>query len=194
MGRSPVFDFHRAARISPQSIFGWLAAVALTGICLYAFSSRLAALVPPDNNYADALWLGEASQVTRFRLDNQQSLALAGAARALAVDPAGTVWVYGEGLRTYDFSGEPLAAATTEPDNTAKALLADKPRTRGMPGWHWANACIATRPTSRGWQAGICPTRRYRSPSMTPPTGSGWPPDPGSRCAMPLAMCWSSCR
>ncbi|MGE3298223.1 MAG: RHS repeat-associated core domain-containing protein [Porticoccaceae bacterium] len=84
--------------------------------------------MPPDNPYADALWIGEISQITRIRLDGQQPpLILAGAARALAVDSTGSIWVYGEGLRAYDFTGALLGAATTVPHNTPNARLAVNP-------------------------------------------------------------------
>lgn len=128
MNPSPAVDPHRAARVARGALVAWLFAVAIAGVCLYAFSGRLAALVPPDNPCADALWIGEISQITRIRLDGQQPpLILAGAARALAVDPAGSIWVYGEGLRAYDFTGALLGAVATEPDNTSKALLAVNP-------------------------------------------------------------------
>ena len=135
MGRSAVFDSRNALGdsrnalgISRKSLLGGLLATAIAGTLLYAFSGRLAALVPPDNLHADALWIGEISQIARYRLDGQQApLFLAGAARTLAVDPAGRIWSYGEGLRIHDFAGELLGEMATEPDNTAKALLAANP-------------------------------------------------------------------
>jgi YD repeat-containing protein len=129
MRRSAVSDSRTAPRNSANPAVRWLLlACAVAGILLYTGSGRLAALVPPDNPYADALWIGEISQITRLRLDGQQPpLVLAGAARALVVDPAGSIWVYGEGLRAYDFTGTLLGAVATEPDNTSKAVLAVNP-------------------------------------------------------------------
>ena len=129
MRRSAVSNSHNAPRYPATPVFRWLLLTcAIAGVLLYAFSDRLAALVPPDNPYADALWVGESSQITRLRLDGQQPpLVLAGAARALAVDPAGLIWAYGEGLRAYDFTGALLGEVATEPDNTAKAALAVNP-------------------------------------------------------------------
>lgn len=70
MRRSAVFDSRSAPRNSANPAVRWLLlACAVAGIFLYTGSGRLAALVLPDNPYADALWIGEISQVTRIRLD-----------------------------------------------------------------------------------------------------------------------------
>ncbi len=135
MGRSPVPASDNALSKNPfagnssgKKARGALAWV-MTGMTLllgslYASSDRLAALVPPDNLYADALWIGEIDRVTRYRLDaGAVWLSLSQAARALAIDPAGVLWVYGEELSTYNFQGELQGTVSPGPDNSSKALL-----------------------------------------------------------------------